>query len=972
MSVSVAENLFGCEDYHFAHGAEGVEVDVVEVGEDGVVVGASGHVVALVGLDVVEGEGGNLLEEHACGVVGESEVACVDVGPCDVVLDGALCAQAAVDALLGEVEGGLAAGHVVDDVVEGMDGVEHLVVLRGDEGHVGVGLADARGPGHGGGGGVGEGAALAHLLEYDGVHASAEVFVVEGAHGLDGGIERLAAVAVLAHVELLGVVGREEDGGLGCGAELVGFAGGRVGELGSGDVQAVDGGYDAVGGQLAVVDGAMAQAAERTHGVEHGLGTHGAERVDGEKVVGRVVLAVKDVVGEACEIGALVGLLVVAALLYAAEQGFPSLGSDGGFADELLVEDHGGRHVLAEAAEHDVAAARTHAEAVAACEVVECAAYLLGCHVRRAGEAEDVGGIVEGEVVAAALVVYVDEGEDVVGVVAGVEHFGALFGGYAGEVAVEVDEHRLDGLDGCALNLTEEGAGSVAVGGDGGELGFGHLHHCGVFALALVDGGVVVGAEVAAGGAHDVVLADGVEGVEVGHQVGEGLAVDECVDVHVGAAGVLFEGLLLVELVVGGDGLYEVGVKVAGAELVELGKQEGSHLVECLAGFGRAYEDERTAVGHADEAGAGSEHGLGEVDVYVDEAAVAVAEYFGGNLEELGVGVGGRRRAPCEVDALRLGTVDLTFDGCGDGLLGLELKHGQPGVGLEMAEIACDYVDHVVGVEVAAETDGHVVRDVPLLVVVLYVGDGGVLEIFLRAEHGLRAVGMVGEEGCEGCLVELAVVLGEAHVLLLVDGFELGVEAADYGVLEAVGLYAGPVLDLVGGDVLDVAGDVVACVGVGAVGADGRHELVVLVGYGQQRCLVAHRVDFVVDGLAGHAVGGVAVLLEELLDAVEHRLFCGVVGGAELFGALEHEVLEIVGEAGGLGGVVLAAYAHGDVCLYAGLVAVDSHEQLEAVREGVGLGVQGVARHRVVGVLVGACRERAQRHGGCSQHVLDD
>ena len=169
-----------------------------------------------------------------------------------------------------------------------------------------------------------------------------------------------------------------------------------------------------------------------------------------------------------------------------------------------------------------------------------------------------------------------------------------------------------------------------------------------------------------------------------------------------------------------------------------------------------------------------------------------------------------------------------------------------------------------------------------------------------------------------------------------------------------------------------VAGDVVACVGVGAVGADGRHELVVLVGYGQQRCLVAHRVDFVVDGLAGHAVGGVAVLLEELLDAVEHRLFCGVVGGAELFGALEHEVLEIVGEAGGLGGVVLAAYAHGDVCLYAGLVAVDSHEQLEAVREGVGLGVQGVARHRVVGVLVGACRGRAQRHGGCSQHVLDD
>ena len=42
------------------------------------------------------------------------------------------------------------------------------------------------------------------------------------------------------------------------------------------------------------------------------------------------------------------------------------------------------------------------------------------------------------------------------------------------------------------------------------------------------------------------------------------------------------------------------------------------------------------------------------------------------------------------------------------------------------------------------------------------------------------------------------------------------------------------------------------------------------------------------------------VLLEERFNLVEHRLFCCIVGSSELLGALEHEVLEVVGKTRGL------------------------------------------------------------------------
>ena len=122
----------------------------------------------------------------------------------------------------------------------------------------------------------------------------------------------------------------------------------------------------------------------------------------------------------------------------------------------------------------------------------------------------------------------------------------------------------------------------------------------------------------------------------------------------------------------------------------------------------------------------------------------------------------------------------------------------------------------MVGIEVAGHADGHVVGHIVALEVVFDVGDGGVFQMFSESDGALGAVGMGGEELGEEGLKHFVLVFGESDVVFFVDGFQLGVESSDHHVLESVGLYLGPVVELVGGYVFHIAGYVVAGVGVGS------------------------------------------------------------------------------------------------------------------------------------------------------------
>ena len=116
-----------------------------------------------------------------------------------------------------------------------------------------------------------------------------------------------------------------------------------------------------------------------------------------------------------------------------------------------------------------------------------------------------------------------------------------------------------------------------------------------------------------------------------------------------------------------------------------------------------------------------------------------------------------------------------------------------------------------------------------------------------------------------------------------------------------------------------------------------------------------------VDGLALLGIGGLAIDLEQLLDLVEERFLLRIVLGAELLGALEHQVFEIVGQAGRLLRVVLAADLHGDVCVDARLVLVDDHVDFQSVVQCVDAGARGVALDGLILVLAARyhrkCRE---------------
>ena len=220
--------------------------------------------------------------------------------------------------------------------------------------------------------------------------------------------------------------------------------------------------------------------------------------------------------------------------------------------------------------------------------------------------------------------------------------------------------------------------------------------------------------------------------------------------------------------------------------------------------------------------------------------------------------------------------------------------------------------------------------------------------MLLRTEGGLLAVRVVGEEKLVYGLPDLAAVLGEGHVLLFIDGLQLCMETADDAVTEALRLDAGPVVYLVGGDVFLVDGLIRRREGIGAVCAYHGHEFVVLVGDGVAGCLIAYGIYGMVYSLALRRVCGYAIDLIEALNLVQEGFLRLVVLGAVVLRALEHEVLEVVGEAGGLRRVVLAADADGDVGLDTGLLLVDGHEYLEPVGESVDFGVERVVFYGLV------------------------
>ncbi len=103
-----------------------------------------------------------------------------------------------------------------------------------------------------------------------------------------------------------------------------------------------------------------------------------------------------------------------------------------------------------------------------------------------------------------------------------------------------------------------------------------------------------------------------------------------------------------------------------------------------------------------------------------------------------------------------------------------------------------------------------------------------------------------------------------------------------------------------------------------------------------------------VDGGALGLVGGLTIDLEETLNLIQKGLLGSVVRSTELLRTLEHQVLEVVRQTGGLGGVVLTAHLHGNGGLKTRGLLVYTHVDLQAVVQSVDAGLHGVARNGFV------------------------
>ena len=155
--------------------------------------------------------------------------------------------------------------------------------------------------------------------------------------------------------------------------------------------------------------------------------------------------------------------------------------------------------------------------------------------------------------------------------------------------------------------------------------------------------------------------------------------------------------------------------------------------------------------------------------------------------------------------------------------------------------------------------------------------------------------------GEESVLEHAAGARLQSQPALLRHHVELGVELAEDGAGHSIRLEREPQLGAVGGKLDEVAGRLVAGDGVEAAGAFGGEKAVELVGHDQGAGLVLQRADHAPEAQKPSRVREGCRLLQDegvagRVDRVEENRFAGRVRDSDLVGALEHHVLQNVGD----------------------------------------------------------------------------
>ena len=442
-------------------------------------------------------------------------------------------------------------------------------------------------------------------------------------------------------------------------------------------------------------------------------------------------------------------------------------------------------------------------------------------------------------------------------------------------------------------------------------------------------------------------------------------SVDEGVHIEIGTVAVFLHRLFHAQLVVVYRCLEQAFIEFSLAELCHFAQHQVLHFIQCLACLRETFHQEHAMIGQSVHECTGIEHLLLLVQVQVHQTCLAVIENAGEQIHGFRILVRRFRSTPCQGYELGFQSPNFTQNWSLDRCFFLHFQYRQFRIRLHASKVFLDHRHHFIRLEIARKADGHVVRHIPLVVVVLDIDDGRILEVFLRTESGLCTIRMVREQRACDRFKQLASVLCRVHVAFFVYGFQLGVESADYQTLETVCLNLRPVFNLVAWDVFHIASHIITGIGIGSFGTDSPHQLVVFIRNEISGRFVGKAVYHAVNGLAFSLIGSLAIHFELFFDGIEKRFFHFVVHGSILLGTLEHEVFQVMRQTGSFGRVVLATYTNGNISLNARSFLVDGHIDLQTVVQCVDLGVQRVIRHSGIVVLApctGNKRHTTYRH----------
>ena len=239
--------------------------------------------------------------------------------------------------------------------------------------------------------------------------------------------------------------------------------------------------------------------------------------------------------------------------------------------------------------------------------------------------------------------------------------------------------------------------------------------------------------------------------------------------------------------------------------------------------------------------------------------------------------------------------------------------------------------DGFVRVEITGHTNSHVIGYIPFVEVVFDIHYRGVLQVFLCTNSGLGAIGMGRRQFLTQRTHHLIVIIREIDVILLIYRLQLSMETTDHHILETIALNLCPILNFVRRYILGITGHIIGGEGVGALSADGSHQLVIFIGDKVLGSHLTHGIDLMIGLFTLVRVCKQTIALIACLDVVQQRSLCFRIGRTEVGGTFKHQVLQIVGQTSSFCRIVFRARPYSDKGLETRFLIVHGEINLQTI-----------------------------------------